>query len=653
MLKPRLLNVLIATGAVSSTIMLTPLAFADACTDACNQERDECIKSAHSGPERGQCVQARKACLTECKPVKHNPEAKCEANVIASWQSSMPSLGFAGRQAAQAIDQAVQKQLDHAWMSHPQFVGGRWPGLSVAITAGSKLVFAKSYGFADMASPQITHPDHLFRLASDSKQITGAAILKLIADGQSVDGNPANKLTLQSKIFPILSSSPNAILPTGGAASINPAIMNITVEQVLHHTAGWAYNIGDPVWYAFNVPNPLLPVTEDNVVETMMTQAPSLSPPGQTFSYSNFGYNLLATLITKITGKDYETVVKEQVLHPIGITRTRVGHSLLSGRADGEVRYYAYAGTPSARSMFPAATGPTISGDDNIPYGTWSLEAGRGAGGWIASAMDVLRFQIGVNGRNPAAQVYPGIASDILSNVDQPSQQLCVQNCSSLTSPINPATDRYNAGWGVHWWAAPYNGFELDHGGGVNGGGSFTEAIPDAPNVKGYGLAFLINSSPQPTLPPGDSFDLSSGVRDTMLKVLAANGGSLLNPSSSADTDFFDQYGDFSAYVDAATLNAMVSSGLHGCTYKGHSYSTCYASRLEGRASGAINSYRLQMVPLHSGDKEQHVLGATCSSYVKKNTSMKAAGYQQVNLQSFRDASQMMRFQSVWVQLNH
>ena len=187
----------------------------------------------------------------------------------------------------------------------------------------------------------------------------------------------------------------------------------------------------------------------------------------------------------------------------------------------------------------------------------------------------------------------------------------------------------------------------------MNGAGSFTEAIPDAPNVNGYGLALLINTSPLPTLPPGDSFDPSSRVRDAMLNVLAANGGSLLNPSWSADTNFFDQYGDFSAYVAAATLNAMMSSGLKGCTYSGHSYPRCYASRLEGRASGATNSYRLQMVPLHSGDQQQNVFGATCSSYVTKNASMKAAGYQQVNLQWFRDATKMMRFQSVWVQLNH
>jgi hypothetical protein len=326
----------------------------------------------------------------------------------------------------------------------------------------------------------------------------------------------------------------------------------------------------------------------------------------------------------------------------------------LSGRADGEVRYYAYAGTPAAQSMFPAATGPTISGDENIPYGTWSLEAGRGAGGWIASAMDVLRFQIGVNGRNPAAQVYPNIASDILSDVGQPSKSCSVPTSSnSPTSPVNPAMDRYNAGWGVHLWGRPYNGFELAHGGGVNGGGSFTEAIPDAPNVKGYGLALLINSSPLPTLPSGASFDLPTAVRNAMLNVLAANGGSLLNPAWSADTDFFDQYGDFSPYVDGSNLKSMVDSGLHGCTYKGHSYSKCYASRLEGRVSGGTNSYRLQMVPLHSGDEQENIAGVTCSSYVTKNTSMKAGGYQQVNLQWFRDATQKMRFQSVWVKLKH
>jgi CubicO group peptidase (beta-lactamase class C family) len=587
-------------------------------------------------------------------PPLQNSETTCEKRVLASWQSTMPTLGFASRQAAETIDLAVQKQLDHEWMRHPKLAGGRWPGFTVAITRGARLVFAKSYGFADMAAPQPAHPDHLFRLASDSKQLTGATVLKLIHDGQPVGDNPTHKLTLDSKVFEILSTAPNAILPPGGVATIHPTLKNVTVEHLLHHTAGFAYNIGDPVWYAFSAPNPALPVTERNVVALMMTKAPSLSPPGQIFSYSNFGYNLLATLITKVTGKDYESVVQERVLGPLGITRMRVGHSLLKGRFDGEVRYYTYAGTPSQKSLFPAETGTTLSGDDAIPYGSWSLEAGRGAGGWIASAMDMLRFQIGINGRNPTAQVYPGISADILSDVNQPSLALCTKDCNgSLTVPVNPAQHRYNAGWGVHYWGPPYNGFELDHGGGVNGGGSFSEAIPNAPNVEGYGLAILFNTSPLPTLPVGETFDPASAVRDALLKVLAANGGSVLNASWSAETDFFDQYGDFSKYASDATLKATLASAAVGCTYKDKAYPACHASRLEGKATGGTNWYRAQVVPLHSGDQERHVFGATCSAYVAAKNAAISAGFQQINLHWFRDTSGKKRFQAVWLKIDH
>ncbi len=222
--------------------------------------------------------------LCECDPV---PDLACEFDLIASWQQSMPSLGYASTPAAQAIDRAIQTTVDVAALNHPQFVGGRWPGVSVAITQGSKLVFAKSYGFANMSVPRLVQPDDLFRLASDSKQLTGATILKLIKNGQSVDGVPSHPLTLDSKVFAILSGAPNAILPAGGLAALSPALQNITVREVLEHTGGWAYNAGDPVTYA-GVPGAILPVTETNVVKYMETQSPYLSSPG-IFSYSNFG----------------------------------------------------------------------------------------------------------------------------------------------------------------------------------------------------------------------------------------------------------------------------------------------------------------------------------------------------------------------------
>jgi hypothetical protein len=46
-------------------------------------------------------------------------------------------------------------------------------------------------------------------------------------------------------------------------------------------------------------------------------------------------------------------------------------------------------------------------------------------------------------------------------------------------------------------------------------------------------------------------------------------------------------------------------------------------------------------------------MGAPCSTYVSTQSSMAAAGYEQVNLQWYEDAAGTMRFQSVWAQINH
>src|SRR4029077_16927811 len=62
--------------------------------------------------------------------------------------------------------------------------------------------------------------------------------------------------------------------------------------------------------------------------------------PGERYAYSNFGYCVLGRLIEKASGQSYEKYVQEHVLAPRGITRMRIGRTLLEGRADGEVKYY-------------------------------------------------------------------------------------------------------------------------------------------------------------------------------------------------------------------------------------------------------------------------------------------------------------------------
>ena len=59
--------------------------------------------------------------------------------------------------------------------------------------------------------------------------------------------------------------------------------------------------------------------------------------PGSKFSYNNSGYFLLGAIIEKITGKSYETVLKERILDPLGMTSTGYDHhaTLLQKRASG------------------------------------------------------------------------------------------------------------------------------------------------------------------------------------------------------------------------------------------------------------------------------------------------------------------------------
>jgi N-acyl-D-amino-acid deacylase len=74
------------------------------------------------------------------------------------------------------------------------------------------------------------------------------------------------------------------------------------------------------------------------------------------------------------------------VLAPVGIKRMRLGASLESKRADGEVRYYA-SGDETTESVFGEHPEKV-----RWPYGGFCLEAMDAHGGWIASAVDLARF---------------------------------------------------------------------------------------------------------------------------------------------------------------------------------------------------------------------------------------------------------------------
>jgi len=261
------------------------------------------------------------------------------------------------------------------------------PGGAVSVVKDGRLVFAHGYGYADNATGSPVEPYSLFRIASLSKPITAVAILKLVEEG---------RLRLDDKAFSILN-----IKPPNGKQVQDQRILNVTIRELLEHSGGWDPDkTFDPMGEPFRIATFLgvaYPPSREQIIQYMLMQ-PLQFDPGTKYAYSNFGYLILGRVIEKVTGESYENYAQTQVLAPMGITDMQIGHTLLPSAAPKEVHYYDYPGAGLARPVFP-----NITGSVPWPYGGFYLENMDSHGGWIASAVDIVRFAATVDGAKPPA----------------------------------------------------------------------------------------------------------------------------------------------------------------------------------------------------------------------------------------------------------
>jgi N-acyl-D-amino-acid deacylase len=336
----------------------------------------------------------------------------------------------------------------------------RVPGGAFAMAKGGRLIHARGYGLACTDSGKAVRPDSLFRIASVSKPVTAVAMLKLVEEGQ---------LTLDDRAFRIL----DHLQPLDGQAK-DPRIRDITIRHLLEHSAGWDRRRNfDPI----DSHKPAEHLSEEErpagcaaIIQYMLGR-PLDFAPGTRHAYSNLGYCVLSQIIEKVTGQAYESYVRAEVLAPIGIERMRVGGSRLGERLDGEVCYYDYPGAVNKRSLFP--DGPTFVPQ---PYGSMNLQAAASSGGWIASAVDLVRFVLAVDGRpSPPDILRPETIRIMTARSDLPDWQ---------------KSDYYYAlGWEI---SADGTRGIWSHDGAMPGTRSLLAVTSD-----GYAVALVFNSDPR------------------------------------------------------------------------------------------------------------------------------------------------------------
>ncbi len=298
------------------------------------------------------------------------------------------------------------------------------PGGAVAMVKDGRLVYARGFGHAD--ADRITAPDALFRIASLSKPVTAAAVLKLVE---------GNRLSLDARAFALVSD----LTPIPGA-SVDPRLATITIRHLLEHSGGWDRDRSfDPMFRSNEVAattNTPMPASVNAIVRYMLGQ-PLDFEPATRYAYSNFGYAVLGRIIERVSGIPYERYVQDAVLAPAGVRRMRLGRSLYADRAPGEVRYYD-RGTPN--SVYPGG------GVVPAPYGGFNLEAMDAHGGWLASTIDLLRFATAVDRLAARPDILSAASIDLMTQ--RPAAPLWID------SPFY-----YGLGWMVrpaegNWWHA-------------------------------------------------------------------------------------------------------------------------------------------------------------------------------------------------------
>jgi len=174
----------------------------------------------------------------------------------------------------------------------------------VSVSKNGKPLFKEAYGYADMPNKRPNRVDTIFEVASGSKAFVATGIMKLVEEG---------KLSLDSTIGKLLDFDMKQISPA------------ITIRQLLNHTSGIPDYFDESVmddmtelWAKF--PCYLMRTPED-MIPTFVDK-PMMYAPGERFQYNNTGYTVLAMIIKKITGMDFDKYLDKLIFKPCGMKST-------------------------------------------------------------------------------------------------------------------------------------------------------------------------------------------------------------------------------------------------------------------------------------------------------------------------------------------
>jgi CubicO group peptidase (beta-lactamase class C family) len=241
------------------------------------------------------------------------------------WRASAALL-FAVSLAAQDVDSVVERARRAFDV----------PGVAVAIVKDGRVVLAKGYGVRKVGEAAPVTPQSLFRIASNTKAFTTAALAMLVDEG---------KLRWDDRVVDHMPSF----------QMWDPYVTReMTIRDLLTHRSGLGLGAGDLMFW------PATDFTRDEILRRIRYLKPASSFRAK-YAYDNLLYLVAGQMFPLLAGKTWEQFVQERIFTPLGMAHTNSSTRELMAAAD--------VAAPHARADGKLVALLQTDHDNNAPAG--------------------------------------------------------------------------------------------------------------------------------------------------------------------------------------------------------------------------------------------------------------------------------------------
>jgi CubicO group peptidase (beta-lactamase class C family) len=240
------------------------------------------------------------------------------------------------------------------------------PGVVAMAATGGEVIYQGAFGKRDLGRDDPMTTDSVFWIASMTKAITTAAGMQLVEQG---------KLSLDESIGKLLPDLANPQVLEGfdakGEPKLRPAKGQITLRQLMTHTAGFAYDMwnGDMVKYLEKTGTPGIITCQNAALKT-----PICSDPGTRWEYGT-NIDFVGKAVEAVSGKKLDAYLRDNLFAPLGMNDT--GFKISDSMRKRLVGMHARA---------PEGLGPFPFEMEQTP------EFHMGGGGLYGTAADYIKF---------------------------------------------------------------------------------------------------------------------------------------------------------------------------------------------------------------------------------------------------------------------